>query len=353
MAWATWPRRRSSTTIIGSASPSSDGRPSTGEANQAFSRTCTGTPYWTDFMLHNIAATMKTHDFDGFYYDGTIGFRACTNSLHGCGYVDEKGVTRATWPILATRRYSKRLYAICKLHRATNLVDCHTSASVTPMRAAWVDQLWNGEQFENCKPGFHFPMDYFRSQCVGTQYGAPSMFLVYLRRPFELAEAMSFTLLHDVLPRSRDPRVLNLWRIQDRFDVHTAKWLPYWKNAEYLKVVADPPGTLWDEAGMASLYLHHGKASAHRVEQHSGEARQRDRAPLSASHGAEGRRHGATTPRPARRCRSKTARSRSSSTATPTASSGSSSVTEQIRPEPWTRHGSGKRSGERPPRKNS
>ena len=230
-----------------------------GNERQAFSRTCTGSKLWTDYMLHNLRRSLREHDFDGFYYDGTIGFRSCMNDVHGCTYVDHEGKRRPTYPILATREYAKRLYAICKEHRATGLIDCHTSANVLPMRAAWVDQLWNGEQFENHKPGFHFPMDYFRSQCVGTQYGAPSMFLVYPGRPFEEAEALSFTLLHDVLPRSRSERIVRLWQIQYEFDVAGARWLPYWRSGEYVQVTSDPPAKVWDEAGLASLYLHHGE----------------------------------------------------------------------------------------------
>ena len=229
-----------------------------GNERQAFSRSCTGSRHWTDFMLHNLRETLKRHDFDGFYYDGTIGFRSCMNAAHGCCYVDREGTRRPTYPILATREYAKRLYALTRLHRDTDLIDCHTSANVLPMRAAWVDQLWNGEQFQSCKPGFHFPMDYFRSQCVGTQYGVPSMFLAYQKRPFMEEEALSFTLLHDVLPRSRSDTIIRIWGIQDSFDVAAARWLPYWRNAEYVHVNSDPPGRLWDEAGLVSLYLHYG-----------------------------------------------------------------------------------------------
>ena len=231
---------------------------SDGDETQAFSRSCTGSRYWTDFMLHHLRETLTRHDFDGFYYDGTIGFRACMNAAHGCTYLDREGKRRPTYPVLATREYAKRLYALCRLHRETDLIDCHTSANVLPMRAAWVDQLWNGEQFQSCKPGFHFPMDYFRSQCVGTQYGVPSMFLTYHKRPFVEAEALSFTLLHDVLPRSRSDTIVRIWGIQDSFDVAGARWLPYWRNREYVQVTSDPPGRLWDEAGLVTLYLHYG-----------------------------------------------------------------------------------------------
>jgi len=230
-----------------------------GDKRQAFSRSCTGCSHWTDFMLHHLRLSLLKHNFDGFYYDGTIGFSACLNASHGCSYTDAEGRRQPTYPLLATRRYAKRLYAISRQHRESNLIDCHTSANVLPVRAAWVDQLWNGEQFMSHKPGFHFPMDYFRSQCVGTQYGVPSMFLSYHKRPFVESEALSFTLLHDVLPRSRSTQVLRLWRIQDEFDVASARWIPYWRSGEYVQVTSDPPGRAWDEAGLASLYLHHGK----------------------------------------------------------------------------------------------
>jgi hypothetical protein len=230
---------------------------------RAFSMTCCRTPYWTDFMLNRIAGTLSEYDFDGFYYDGTDLATACSNTAHGCGYLDEQGKLHPSWPLLATRAFAKRMYAVCKLHRADTLIDCHTSNCVYPMRAAWVDQLWNGEQYESQSPGFHVPLDYFRGQCVGKQYGAPSEFLVYEKRPFELQEALSFTLLHDVRVRPtvswKLDEMSRVWKIEDAFGVAEAEWMPYWKNADVVKVTADPAGKSADEGGLASLYVIRGK----------------------------------------------------------------------------------------------
>jgi hypothetical protein len=230
-----------------------------GEPRQAFTMACNQSDYWTDYILHHLDESLTRHGFDGFYYDGTLSYRPCRNTHHGCGYADEQGRVQPTYPILTTRRFAKRLYAICKQHGEGNLVDCHTSGNVLPMRAAWVDQLWNGEQYQNKQPGFHLDLDYFRAQCIGTQYGAPSMFLSYDHRPFMLREALSFTLLHDVMVRRSDPTIYRLWQVREAFDTNGATWLPYWKNQQYVRVESDPAGELWDEAGMASLYLHAGE----------------------------------------------------------------------------------------------
>jgi len=49
--------------------------------------------------------------------------------------------------------------------------------------------------------------------------------------------------------RKNDPEVLPaLWRMADEFGRKEARWLPYWKNAEY--VAAGPEGAY------VSLYLH-------------------------------------------------------------------------------------------------
>jgi hypothetical protein len=235
-----------------------------GDPRQAFTRTCQNCQLWTDFQLHYLRESLREFDFDGFYYDGTISPMGCRNTSHGCGFVDENGAMRRTFPILATRRYSKRLYALCKEYRKGNHIDCHTSANLYGIRTAWVDSLWNGEQFQSMKPGFHLDLDYFRSQCYAQQYGAPSQFLVYSGRPFNLPEALSFTLLHDVRDRARGSGnnwtlIPQLWKIQERFDMADSLFLPYWDNAEYLKIESEPAGHVWDEAGMASLWLHPGK----------------------------------------------------------------------------------------------
>jgi hypothetical protein len=237
--------------------------PADKDPHQSFSMTCAGTPYWTDFILDHIQRTITEFDFDGFYYDGTLDPWACRNTAHGCGYLDEQGKPHSTFPLLAMRTFSRRMYAICKLHRLDTIIDCHTSNNVYPMRIAWVDQLWNGEQFESEHPGFHFPLDYFRGQCVGKQYGTPSEFLVYDKRPFDLQEALSFTLLHDVRvrpsPSSKLDEMSRIWKIEDTFGIAEAEWIPYWTKAGVVQVTTTPPARLVDEGGMASLHLIRGK----------------------------------------------------------------------------------------------
>jgi hypothetical protein len=220
---------------------------------------------------------MKEHDFDGPYCDNSTWPFRCENTKHGCGYYDEAGKLHETYPVVAAREFAKRLYAIFKTHRPDTLVDYHTSANVFPWQAAWVDHFWSGEQFQNEKPSYHVPLDYFRAECVGKQYGVPSDFLAHEGQPFTLREAHSFTLLHDVLVRPQEwpvvwwpgvwwgtgtpltLQIARIWQIQDRFGVADAQWLPYWNNAEYLQVTSNPAGRNREEGGFGSLYLRPGE----------------------------------------------------------------------------------------------
>ena len=60
-------------------------------------------------------------------------------------------------------------------------------------------------------------------------------FLCY-ERPWTTHEALSFTLLHDVLvrPNGYDDQleeIAALWRAMDAFGRKQAKWIPYWRSA--------------------------------------------------------------------------------------------------------------------------
>ena len=79
---------------------------------------------------------------------------------------------------------------------------------------------------------------------MGHQWGVPAELLCY-EQPYTYCEAMSFSLLHDVLVRGTLGKGLEmeskLWKALDRFGRKQAKWLPYWENQDF--VVADSNDT--------------------------------------------------------------------------------------------------------------
>lgn len=211
---------------------------------------------YQDALAHGIARLMDEFDVDGVYLDGTATPPACANELHGCGYERADGTRVATYPIFATRRLMQRIYTIVKKRKPNGLVNVHQSTCMTIPTLAWATSLWDGEQFAAIEPGPFaleiIPLGAFRAEFMGHQWGLPSEFLCY-DRPYTYEQALSFTLLHDVLvrPNGLGPHLelaSRLWEIAAQFGRRDAKWLPYWSNTEYVTV--EPLGAL------ASLYLH-------------------------------------------------------------------------------------------------
>ena len=72
---------------------------------------------------------------------------------------------------------------------------------------------------------------------MGWAHGIDTEFLCYEKRPFTFTEAIALAWVHGVEVRPY-PQSLSyvtpIWRAMDRFDVASAKWMPYW---------SDPPAT--------------------------------------------------------------------------------------------------------------
>ncbi|HJN18080.1 MAG TPA: DUF6067 family protein, partial [Armatimonadota bacterium] len=77
------------------------------------------------------------------------------------------------------------------------------------------------------------PLDTFRTEFMGHQWGVPAEMLCY-NRPYTYRQAMSFALLHDVLVRGRIGAGLEmeskLWHEMDAFGRRQARFIPYWET---------------------------------------------------------------------------------------------------------------------------
>lgn len=198
---------------------------------------------WQDFLAEGITRMMDEYDIDGVYLDGTEYPFACRNQRHGCGYRRPDGSTAPTYPFFAVRRLMQRIYAIVKTRKPNGLVNVHNSTCMTIPTLAWATSTWDGEQFGSLQPGPFalevLPLDAFRCEFMGRQWGVPAEFLCY-NRPYTYPQALGFTLLHDVLVRGLSPEQIEhesrLWRAMERFGRKQALFLPYWNNAEVVQV---------------------------------------------------------------------------------------------------------------------
>ncbi|MEA3401599.1 MAG: DUF6067 family protein [Armatimonadota bacterium] len=202
---------------------------------------------WKEYILTSIARMIEEFDIDGVYLDGTTEPFACANELHGCGYVGPDGERHRTYPIFEVRDLMRRMRHIIRSRKPDGLISAHMSATVSIPTLAFVDSYWDGEQLDVHEHGFRLPLDAFRAEFMGHNWGVPAEFLCYRNRPFTYEEALALALLHDVpvRPYARSEileMMSNVWDAWDAIDVTAARWFPYWQDGG--PVAADDPDLL-------------------------------------------------------------------------------------------------------------
>jgi len=151
---------------------------------------------WQDFLADGIARVMDEYGIDGVYLDGTADpFGGCVNRRHGCGYVKPDGSIGTTCAILPIRSMMRRIYAIVKQRKPDGQVNLHQSNFMVIPTMDWATSYWDGEQLAG-RP----PLDRFRTEHMGCQWGVPAEFLT----TFDFRQACGLALLHDV-PGGRPP----------------------------------------------------------------------------------------------------------------------------------------------------
>jgi hypothetical protein len=213
---------------------------------------------WQDFLADGIARIMDEYDIDGVYLDGTEYPWPCRNVKHGCGYMRPDGTLGETYTFFSTRDLMKRIWMIVKSRKPDGIVNVHSSTCMTTPTLAFATSYWDGEQLGGIPRGRRaldvLPLETFRCEFMGHQWGIPAELLCY-GQPYTYSEAMSFSLLHDVLVRGSLNGGLEceskLWKAMDEFGRHQAKWLPYWNNRD--AVTTDSDNT------KVSLYSRGGK----------------------------------------------------------------------------------------------
>ncbi len=209
---------------------------------------------WQDFVVAGIARLMDEYDIDGVYLDGTGLPIKCYNYHHGCGYEKPDGSREGTFAIFAGRETLRRIYTVVKSRKPDGQVNLHNSGFMLIPLLGWATSYWDGEQL-HAKPGTfpleRLPLDMFRTEFMGHQWGVPAEFLHYVL-PCPYKDEWAFTLLHDVPVRGYDLAQIEiwakLWQVFDTFGRKQATWLSYWRNSEYASVAP--------EGAYASLYRH-------------------------------------------------------------------------------------------------
>lgn len=192
---------------------------------------------YSDYFANGIAKLMDSYNIDGIYLDSTANPRHCFSTDHGCGWYDNEGTLKGSYPLGAIRELFKKLHDV--VHLRGGHINVHFYGVVNFTVLPYIDQVWCGETLQSelmqgkteC-----LDLDFFRTEYIGRNMGVPTEFLAYERRPhWNFEDALSCAILHGILPRPNDieyPLELmsQVWKVLDEFPIVNSKWMPYWKN---------------------------------------------------------------------------------------------------------------------------
>ena len=205
---------------------------------------------WQDLIADGMARAMDEFDLDGVYLDGVGDVVGCVNTHHGCGYVAPDGSVRPTYPIRAVRKLLERIYKIVKSRKPDGQVKLHQSGQMIAPVLGFATSTWDGEQFTSYQDKFlldFLPLDTFRTEFMGRQWGVPAEMLQY-RLPGTEHQKKGLFLLHDVNDEADYETNKKLFELFDEFGRGEATWLPYWSNSAFV--------TVEPEQAKGSLYRH-------------------------------------------------------------------------------------------------
>jgi len=214
-----------------------------------------GNSGFADYMAAGTQWVLDDLGFQGCYTDGLAQVYSCQNTHHGCGYYDEQGNLRATWPVFATREMLKRMYKQIHARHTDGYLTNHVSYNTIIPTMSFTDVYYTGEheQYEDLLK--------FRVRWQGKQWGIWPILLGGDCHCYESLH-VTYALLHgvSVWPQGFIGRndvlrkTANLWQAYDRFGYRQAKWIPYYRSEE-VRAKSD------NDNVKVSLYLRKGKST--------------------------------------------------------------------------------------------
>jgi hypothetical protein len=247
---------------------------------QPLTPVCSKGEGWNDFIVAQVIRNFELLGETGWYQDGFT-YSGCRNLGHGCGYIDQTGRVRETYPIFARRELMKRLYVAMKERVPGAVIVGHISHMLQIPVLAFADAYLDGEAatapFISVRgkepPPFagnyitRIPPDVLQAGYAGRQWGLVPIFLPSLHPSGDSQDAraawvektermLALFLVHDVPTlwgfRCHADTVNATWRAMDRFGLDEVESIPYWKNQD--SVQSAP------EEVKVSLYRREGKA---------------------------------------------------------------------------------------------
>ncbi len=231
-------------------------QPSEPPKGHVFLDCCGNSRGYSDYMAEGTKWLIEEMGFEGCYTDGNGHAYPCKNTHHGCGYYDEEGILRPTWPVLATRAYLERMYKIIHANNPDGYLVNHVSYNIIIPVMSFTDIYYTGEHehYEDLVKN--------RVRWTGKQWG---IWPITLGGDAHIYETMHWTygLLHGVSiwpqgPTGRNDtqrKTVNLWKAYDAFGYRDAEFIRYFEAEKTGLALAD------NDQVKVSLYRKQGEGA--------------------------------------------------------------------------------------------
>jgi hypothetical protein len=214
-------------------------------------RCCVNSDY-LDYLIWQLNKIQQKTGCDGFYFDGAWPV-ACSNALHGCGYVDEQGVRQPTYAVRKIREFLRRAATVAMTNNSKSQhwkstrvapgfpeyqVWIHVSGSIAPPMHSFSTAMLAGEWFKQAiRRGDNYDklltIEKFIPRYISQPWGIPNYFLAILNPKVDQARYTDVALSYiipfgvPVYPRYLDENVLlKVLGIKDRFGSKQAEFYP-------------------------------------------------------------------------------------------------------------------------------
>lgn len=244
-------------------------------------RCCVNSSY-LEFLLHNLSQVEQQTGADGFYFDGAWPVE-CSNTAHGCGYLDADGNLQPTHAVRKTREFLRRAATLAAeamekrgqrpelRHWGPGFPDYHVwihiSGSVAPPMHSFATALFCGEWFKGpIRSGKGYDtlltLDQFRPRYLSQPWGIVNFFLAIVNPSLDATFHTDVTLAYLVpagvglYPRYLQMEmVMQLLQSKKDFDTVTARFFPPWQIPASLRLQARPDVQtgIWQHADGAML----------------------------------------------------------------------------------------------------
>ncbi|MHC4874134.1 MAG: glycoside hydrolase domain-containing protein [Planctomycetota bacterium] len=223
-------------------------------------RACMNSSY-LNWMLWNFQKTIQNAGADGLYFDGGVPI-GCINSEHGCGWIDSKGTSRLSFPVLKVREFMKRsatmVYQEVQKRKKAGVkypgdvnyvIWAHLSGAVMMPVHSFVTSFFCGEWFKGpIKSGKSYAdlltVDTFLPRYISTPWGVPNFFLPISVDNTTGESKQSEAIMAYLLPLGNPlyARYLNgqivdkVLKAKEEFDTRNSEYYPPWKKCRALNV---------------------------------------------------------------------------------------------------------------------